>query len=437
MELSDFEMETLREIGNIGASHAAASLGDAIEERMDMSFPETELIEMGELEGKIKADRFASLVLPIEGGITGTILLIYPYGENTKLFTKVHDLDTLAGIGHDMVTSFADSMSSFFGLPVAASDTPVYSTMEETSLTGAIAKLGFTDKTLSFNTEFSTGGSRVCRLFMFLSPGDISILMGLEVPEFAQEFESLSDMVGVFEQIANIEEKLNEIIFNVDVPPTAKREFLRASSDEDLNNTKLARFIGNLIKNSGIGSGVKVQISGPLKYRFTVTDCNVCKISSEGTSSKVCYTTTSGLGRLFFESLGIGNTVDEVECTKGGFPACVHEVALEQLDVFTNLPTEQDVSLLNALAEGTGIAGIGIPEEDIAASIGILGKYNILQGSGDSVQLTDLGKLFKNIAKPVPSGVDDGDWDDIDKILKEAQEAPSIFEGGDDAPPWE
>jgi hypothetical protein len=138
-----------------------------------------------------------------------------------------------------------------------------------------------------------------------------------------------------------------------------------------------------------------------LELLFQVEDCNVCKIIPASKGGNTCYTTTTTLGRIFSELLGIGCEVWEVECAKNNASACVHQVSMEQLDVFQVLPKGDDVDFLDRLSlEAVELTSLSPGELRVAD---VYAQYGVITMKNGIVGLTELGKIFLTFAKNKPS----------------------------------
>lgn len=77
-EITEFHLDVLKEIGNIGASHAATSLSQLLNRKVDMYVPSVKLVtfdEMFELAGGAD-EHVASIFLRIRGDVTGSMFFM-------------------------------------------------------------------------------------------------------------------------------------------------------------------------------------------------------------------------------------------------------------------------------------------------------------------------------------------------------------------------
>ena len=86
-DINSLKLDVLREIGNIGAGHAATSLSKLLNKKIDMKVPDVQIVtfdEMMEMAGG--ADNIvAGVFLRIEGDVPGSMFFILPLEQATKL----------------------------------------------------------------------------------------------------------------------------------------------------------------------------------------------------------------------------------------------------------------------------------------------------------------------------------------------------------------
>lgn len=92
-KINSLHLDVLKEIGNIGAAHAATSLSNLLNQKIDMNVPDVRIVsfdEMMELAGG--ADSVgAGVFLRIEGDVTGSMFFIL------SLHTATHFVQELLG----------------------------------------------------------------------------------------------------------------------------------------------------------------------------------------------------------------------------------------------------------------------------------------------------------------------------------------------------
>ena len=85
--ITDMHLDVLKEVGNIGAAHAATSLSQLLDRKIDMHVPNVELVsfdEMFELAGGAETI-VAGIFLRIEGDLSGSMFFVLPIGFRKSL----------------------------------------------------------------------------------------------------------------------------------------------------------------------------------------------------------------------------------------------------------------------------------------------------------------------------------------------------------------
>lgn len=397
IELSGFQEDALREIGNISASHAANSLSKMLGKKIEITSPSLN-ISTKQFSGIVEKEGSATCMCGhLKGGISGTALLLFP----SKAFNLIGALD-FQKTGNSMLSALANAMSGFFKLKVELASTTFSSDKLGSLLEFLAAELSTgAEKAAFFYSKFILSKQVVCYFFLSLGQSDVDSLMGAEVLEFAGEYRSFGEMVSTFEKLAGIEAKLNDFIQNTEVSMEAKKSFLRARGD--LSREELCMVLKRMLTSSGVGKEVVITNPSPLKYEFAVEGCSICKIvPRQGVKS--CYTTSTALGRFFLEALKIGSEVQETKCVKVGYPACVHAVTLEQIDVFSIIPEERDIEILrhlssDSLSREEILRRTNLSTDALRESLSTLERYGILKVSNGAAAITELGQIFLTFAQ--------------------------------------
>jgi chemotaxis protein CheC len=128
MEISAIRIEALKEIGNIGAGHAATSLSKMLQTRIEMTVPKVWLVPLPRLPealGQLEATKVA-LYLKVEGEAPGKAMFVLSV-KSAQLITKtllwkselpdiINDQmaqSALREVGNILVSSFVIALSEF------------------------------------------------------------------------------------------------------------------------------------------------------------------------------------------------------------------------------------------------------------------------------------------------------------------------------------
>lgn len=447
MNLSSFAKDALREVGNIGSSHSASSLSDMLSAKVSITPPVIDVIAGKDMAEKVGEEGVIVSVYTFGDAITGTLLFFFPIKGALKVGQRignpgsVSELDgMLQEVGRKMAGSFVKAISDFFGVKVKISS-PDLSAGRIRSIPDLLAALGVNKEgVLFFSTSLQDSDFTYCHLYFYLNEEDIRRIMNVELQGFEEEPLNFSELLGSFEKLFEVEERVNDFLESITVPVAARRAFLRSSATGVFEDDRLRLLIENMLMRAGIGEKVSLQSKAPLTYRLRVEGCHVCAMVPGG----ACHTTSTAVGRFFMENLKIGVTIREVECRNAGGAACVYEITLEQIDAFSVLPTASDIVLLNLLEKGTMqlqeiVQKSDLPKEEVNEALKVLEYYGIVQRAATEVKMTPLGEVFLTFARnayPAKEEVQE-DWDDMAKIEERIKSRKESMQESEEKPPWE
>ena len=175
-EITEMHLDVLKEIGNIGAAHAATSLSQLLGQKIDMRVPNVQLVtfdEMFDLAGGSEKV-VAGIFLRIEGDVTGTMFFVLTIESATQFirkltmdptftFSDMEDLgmgaSALQELGNILSGSYLSALSDFTSLNI-------YPTVPSLSvdMVGAIVSFGlievsqYSDEDIVIETEILQEG---------------------------------------------------------------------------------------------------------------------------------------------------------------------------------------------------------------------------------------------------------------------------------------
>lgn len=133
MELNDFHIDVLKEIGNIGAGNAATSLSQMLSKRIDMNVPEVSLLNYDDIIESIGGAEnvVVGILVSFDGEMDGVILFLLKKEFvhliiNSLLGTELHnfeeisemEMSALSEIGNIMVSSYVNSVSTLTNMKI-------------------------------------------------------------------------------------------------------------------------------------------------------------------------------------------------------------------------------------------------------------------------------------------------------------------------------
>lgn len=133
--ITSMHLDVLKEIGNIGAAHAATALSTLLNKKIDMKVPKVEMVsfdDMMDLAGGPESV-VAGIYLQIEGDVSGSMFFVLPVEQANRFIQRlIHDesLDFQAGavseiaasamqeLGNILSGSYLSALSDFTGLKI-------------------------------------------------------------------------------------------------------------------------------------------------------------------------------------------------------------------------------------------------------------------------------------------------------------------------------
>lgn len=134
-KITSLHLDVLKEIGNIGAAHAATSLSDLLNKKIDMQVPKVSMVsfeEMMEISGGAE-NVVVGIFLRIEGDVEGSMFFILPIEQaNHFIRNLIHDpsfdfsnppvselgLSAMQEMGNILSGSYLSALSDFTGLKI-------------------------------------------------------------------------------------------------------------------------------------------------------------------------------------------------------------------------------------------------------------------------------------------------------------------------------
>lgn len=154
-KISTIHIDILKEIGNIGAGHAATALSTIMDKKIDMKVPNVQMISFNEMVEMVGGPEeiVASCYLRIEGDAPCNMFFVLPLEQGNKLIQRMTGLNNFSfetppynemalsafqELGNILVGSYISSLSDFTGLKL-------YPSIPATciDMIGAIISYGF------------------------------------------------------------------------------------------------------------------------------------------------------------------------------------------------------------------------------------------------------------------------------------------------------
>jgi len=194
MEITQFQLDALREIGNIGSGHAATALSTLLQRRIDMSVPEAWAVpfeQVSTIVGQLDTPQ-AVIYVKVEGDAPGKAVFFLPiesaqivvqalFGTNEPmdLYTDEMAQSALKEVGNILVSSFLIALTQFSGIPLQPSVPALAVDMIGAILDAILLEEGTLDDTVLFIDTQLSGIPKIEGQFIFLpDDGSLKKLLG-------------------------------------------------------------------------------------------------------------------------------------------------------------------------------------------------------------------------------------------------------------------
>jgi chemotaxis protein CheC len=192
--LTSLQVDALKEVGNIGAGHAATSLSQLVGKEIMIKAPRLNILPLKEVQRVIKDPQalMVGIYLSLEGNLSGSVLLLFPYddalslvdmlmGRNVGSTKALSPLDesALKEVGSILTCSYLNAIAQLIGAPLIPSVPGLAFDMAEAMIDLILIELGeAVDYVLVIETEFTEASRKITGEFMlFPNPGSLQAVL--------------------------------------------------------------------------------------------------------------------------------------------------------------------------------------------------------------------------------------------------------------------
>lgn len=192
-ELTELQLDALREVGNIGAGNAATALSQMIQKRIDMTVPQVDILTIDGVVSKIgsEEDRVIAVMLRILGDAPGNVMFLLtmesahrliemlighnPFGEFNE-----YEISALQEIGNILTGAYINSIVKLTGMMMVSSVPAISIDMLYSLMTTAFVESGQYDEyMMCIEAKFTEGDKDIKGYFFYIpKPGSLEKLMG-------------------------------------------------------------------------------------------------------------------------------------------------------------------------------------------------------------------------------------------------------------------
>lgn len=184
-QLADFQLDVLKEVGNIGAGHAATALSTLLSKPVDMTVPSVRLVPFESIAESVGGDEqiVLAVFLRVLGDAPGNMFFIMDTASAKNLLRSMAGMDitsyekfsemeysALGEIGNILVGFYVSSLADFTGLSLSPTVPSLAIDMAGAVLSFGLLQFGqMGDQALLIDTKFLEGQEEVQGHF-FLIP---------------------------------------------------------------------------------------------------------------------------------------------------------------------------------------------------------------------------------------------------------------------------
>lgn len=199
-DLSNFQLDVLKEIGNIGAGHAATALSQLISEPITMTVPNVSLVSLAEVSEILGGAEqlVVGIYTRMFGDVPGKIIFVFAEAEAMTLAGMLtgkndksqalndYEKSALKEIGNIMTGAYLYALTKLTGYNVLSSVPILANDMVGAILNTALLEFGIIgDYALFIQTQFSLTQRKINgHFFLVPDPGALDLLLnalGVEI----------------------------------------------------------------------------------------------------------------------------------------------------------------------------------------------------------------------------------------------------------------
>ncbi|WOF15612.1 chemotaxis protein CheC [Methanoplanus sp. FWC-SCC4] len=171
MELNETQLDAMKELGNIGASHAATSLSTMLMSEIEMTVPEARIVDIADISEYFGDEISALVVFEIQGELHpgGYVVLHLPKKSairltntmlgSTDMDREFNEMDesALLEVGNIMVSQFLDATATLLGIVMLPSPPAIAIDMAHAAFANVVSMVAVDiNQIILFRTELKS-----------------------------------------------------------------------------------------------------------------------------------------------------------------------------------------------------------------------------------------------------------------------------------------
>jgi chemotaxis protein CheC len=188
--LSEMELDILKELGNIGTGHAATSLSVLLNREVEMTVPLVRVIEIKNLSNEFISDIVEGIVIALqdlEGNTCGYLYVMFPDESSKKITSSLFGLEevdeemhasTIMEVGNILSSSFCDALADLMSIILLPSPPNFAVDLPTAVIDSVISQMGEkSDHIILFESSLSSDPEMSILLSMLPEPGMLEDIM--------------------------------------------------------------------------------------------------------------------------------------------------------------------------------------------------------------------------------------------------------------------
>ncbi len=192
--LKPYELDVLREVTNIGAGNAATALADILSDRVSMTVPILQILDINDIADILGGpeNEVVGILLSMTNDLDGMLMFVLEkqfthdilgvlLGKQITSFEEVDEMDmsALREIGNIIAGSYVNALSELTQLDIRISPPELAIDMAGAILSYPATLFGtMGDKVLFVREDFDSGNQRVtCHLLIMPQPDSLKLMM--------------------------------------------------------------------------------------------------------------------------------------------------------------------------------------------------------------------------------------------------------------------
>ena len=192
-KFTELQMDVLREIGNIGSGNAATALSSMLQQPINISIPQVNMIKYNDLVEKLGGPEtlIVGILLDVTGELEGTIMFLMKKEFTAQIISTLlfkeevefealteMDLSVIQEIGNILSASYVNSIAGLTGLSVNLSVPSLCIDMAGSIVSFPAIKYGeIGDDVLMIEGSFDDNSMLETKIMLILENNSLDVLM--------------------------------------------------------------------------------------------------------------------------------------------------------------------------------------------------------------------------------------------------------------------